>query len=99
MFYIHKYSIGLCYGGPEEGGWWYTDGNPVDDWTPESFDDEEQAWERCRELNADEKERAAKEEDYEFTSVLASRSDHFSYTVEETKHPNIYPLQTRPYYC
>ena len=28
--YVNCYMIGQAYGGPEEGGWWYTVGRPVE---------------------------------------------------------------------
>ena len=30
MFYVNVYEVGTCYGGPEEGGWWYPAGEPVE---------------------------------------------------------------------
>jgi len=27
--YVNVYSVDRCYGGPEEGGWWYDTGDPV----------------------------------------------------------------------
>ncbi len=27
-YYVTVYSVGQCYGGPEEGGWWYDAGTP-----------------------------------------------------------------------
>ena len=29
MAYLNTYQIWQCYGGPEEGGWWYPAGTPV----------------------------------------------------------------------
>ena len=29
MAYLNTYQIWQCYGGPEEGGWWYEAGTPV----------------------------------------------------------------------
>lgn len=28
-FYVNVYSLGQGYGGPEEGGWWFTCGEPI----------------------------------------------------------------------
>lgn len=28
-FWVNVYSIHRCFGGPEEGGWWYDTGDPV----------------------------------------------------------------------
>ena len=44
-WYVNAYETYDAYGGPEEGGWWYTVGTP----TGESFgpfDDIETAWEQ-----------------------------------------------------
>ena len=38
MKYLNIYELGEAYGGPEEGGWWYTVGNPVES---QSYADEE----------------------------------------------------------
>jgi hypothetical protein len=29
-WYTNVYSVTRCYGGPEEGGWWYDEGEPVE---------------------------------------------------------------------
>ena len=29
MIYLNTYETEECYGGPEEGGWWFTAGTPV----------------------------------------------------------------------
>lgn len=100
MFYIHKHSESLEYGGPEEGGWWFTEGIPVEDWKPEDhkFADEDTAYAACRDLNEQEKERRHNEEEFDYHSVLAYRSNHYSYRVEESPVPQSYP-EERPFYC
>ena len=30
MKYLNIYEVGQAYGGPEEGGWWYSCGDPVE---------------------------------------------------------------------
>jgi hypothetical protein len=92
-YYIHKHEISLENGGPEEGGWNYTAGSPVEDWVPlnEMFDTEEEAYHRCRELNEQEFIRAKEEEDY------AYRSTHYGYSVEDTPVMQPFPLE-RPFY-
>ena len=95
-YWIHKHSVSLEYGGPEEGGWWYTAGIP----TGFSFGpltNEEAAYEQCRALNALEDERREREEDYDFSSVLSYRSDHYDYRVEEYPDPRPFPNH-RPHY-
>lgn len=101
LYYIHKHRVSLQYGGPEEGGCWYDTGVPDKDWDTnpyqQGFVDEEAAYEVCRALNGKEKERAKKEEDYEYHSVLAYRSNHFSYSVHDTPIMEEYPKE-RPHY-
>jgi hypothetical protein len=97
-YFIHKHSVAQQYGGPEEGGWWYDAGSPVEDFIPIGpFDTEDEAIDKCRELNQQEHERAEKEEDYGHTSVLSYRSDHYAYSVHETTVMTHYP-ERRPYY-
>lgn len=96
-WWIHKHEIAQAYGGPEEGGWWYETGVPVAKWEPPKFDDKEAAYARCRELNAREQERATREEEYEYTSVLAHLSTHYAYSVEDTPEMEAYP-SVRPHY-
>jgi len=101
MFYIHKYTTRLEYGGPEEGGWWYDSGVPVerDDWEPRqhAYDNEETAYSICRGLNELERERREREEDFDYHSVLAYRSTHYAYLVEDAPTPVPFPLH-RPRY-
>ncbi len=96
MFYIHKHQIALESGGPEEGGWWYTVGVPTG-FSLGPIVDEELTYEQCRALNELEHERQEHEEAYEFTSVLAKMSNHYSYSVEDFETPVAYP-QERPHY-
>lgn len=98
-WYIHKHEVALQYGGPEEGGWWYDAGQPAWDWNPaaHAFNDEEEAYARCRALNELERKRAEDEEDYEYTSVLAYKSSHYAYTVEDFSYTYSYP-DRRPHY-
>lgn len=39
--YVTVFETGQCYGGPEEGGWWFTAGTPVEVFGP--FTDEKSA--------------------------------------------------------
>jgi hypothetical protein len=96
MFYVHKNKVALAYGGPEEGGWWYDTGTPVEGWIPLVFHDEDAAYAKCRELNEAEHKRARFEK-YEYTSVLSYRSTHYGYTVTESSIPQAYP-ERRPHY-
>ena len=96
VYWIHKHQVALEYGGPEEGGWWYTIGIP----TGFSFGpitNEEAAYEQCRKLNELEYERRKQEEQYDFTSVLAKMSNHYDYSIEEYPEPKSFP-ETKPHY-
>ena len=95
-YYVHKYAVELRYGGSEEGGWWYESGFPVQSNVYKGHD-EEDAYAKCRELNRFEHERAEREEDYDYTSVLSYRSNHYSYRVEESPVAGAYPEEI-PYY-
>lgn len=63
MYSVAIYLTDLAYGGPEEGGWWYTYGHPSTDHAEytKHFDVEDDAWEYanrinnaiCAELNGD----------------------------------------------
>lgn len=97
MYYIHKHEIALRYGGPEEGGWWYTMGVPDEDWAPAGYNEEKEAYRYCAMLNQDERERQERDEEYGFTSVLAYRSTHYEFRVEEFKTPRIFP-ERKPHY-
>jgi hypothetical protein len=96
-WFIHKYEVWQESGGPEEGGWWYTQGQPVRDWEVIEFPAEDLAYEQCRILNDQEHLRRESEEKYSFSSVLARESTHYTYTVESTSSPTEYPV-ARPHY-
>lgn len=99
FWFIHMHQVAMQYGGPEEGGWWYDSGIPVDGWIPalHYFDNEEEAYAACRHLNLQEYNRQKSEEDYDYTSVLAYLSTHYAFTVEEHPVPYAYP-ERRPHY-
>lgn len=101
MYYIHKHEVAQSYGGPEEGGWWYEVGTPVEtsEWNPSEhkFGNEDAAYAQCRILNQQERERAAAEEDYEYTSVLSYKSNHYAYSVSNYPVATPYP-ERRPHY-
>lgn len=48
-FVVAVYLVDRCYGGPEEGGWWYDAGNLVR--TVKVFKNENRAIDYCRRLN------------------------------------------------
>lgn len=82
MFYVHKYSISRDYGGPEEGGWYYTHRSPVES-NVFSHDDEAICYEQARILNDQEQMRREENEQGDFYSVLAYRWEWFAFSVED----------------
>ena len=48
-YIVAVYDCSQCYGGPEEGGWWYDAGTLVRVSSVHSSEDA--AWDRCRRLN------------------------------------------------
>lgn len=95
-YYLHRFEVWQERGGPEEGGWWYQAGTPVDH-AFESFAQEDDAVARCRELNEQEYERRKREEQYDYTSVLSDRSTFYSWQVDESPKAEPYP-EHRPHY-
>jgi hypothetical protein len=95
VYYVHKYEVAEQYGGPEEGGWWYTQGRPTEDSPVAVTESEELAYELARQLNHEEQNR---DKEYDYHSVLSYKEDHYTYTVEETREPKRYPVE-RPHYA
>jgi hypothetical protein len=100
LWFIHKYEVWQEYGGPEEGGWWWEQGAPLDlsEWHPEVFTSEDSAWERARDLNDEEYERRKREEDYGWGMALSDGCTFYTYRVEDSLWPSEYPVP-RPHYC
>lgn len=95
-FYIHKYEECQNYGGPEEGGWWYDSGTPVEDWQALCFTDEEEAYEKCRELNAEERQRR-ETLPVKYTDYYSSSEEFYTFDVSTDSTPHPYP-SVRPHY-
>lgn len=98
MYFVHKYEEALQYGGPEEGGWWFNSGYPC--WRfgipfPKAL--QTLAYKLARYLNDKEDERRERHEQYEFTSVLAHKSKHYCYLVEDHFKSKAFPAE-RPHY-
>lgn len=98
MHYVHKYQVWQEFGGPEEGGWWYTMHHLETDFEPPRFGTEDEAYAECRELNFKEYERREREEEYEFTSVLSDRCTFYSYDVQDTAYAPEWIPAERPHY-
>jgi hypothetical protein len=81
--YIHKYEDNQCYGGPEEGGWWYNHAEPQWHIGIPLISTEEFAFKVCRFLNRRENKRQEKENKYGYTSVLSYEDTFYSYGWED----------------
>lgn len=90
----------MCYGGPEEGGWWYDAGEPVTEGDAPTFTriftDMDEAFAYCRNLNETVVDNMNKETfDHEYSSVLGG--ERFSAHFYEDEYPTPYPDE-RPHY-
>ncbi len=89
--YVNAYAVGLCYGGPEEGGWYYDIGTPLESVRVHG------SWSDANE--ARETLRAKLESDYarghNRYSVLGG--DDLEIGIEDAPG-EAYPTE-RPYYC
>jgi hypothetical protein len=93
-FYVNVYSIDRCYGGPEEGGWWYDAGMPFDGIQRNSFgcDTQEEA-ERIQEWLTKSLDRYQPQRN-RYSVVGGADIDVFI----EAAPPQPWPAE-RPYYC
>lgn len=103
IVHVGVYELQQCYGGPEEGGWWYDAGDPVEYWpvrvrwtgdgTYDLTDDEQKFVERIE---------GEIREEYVFgtthrTSCGPSRGDDYTWRLT-WQEPTSFP-ETRPHYC
>lgn len=96
MYFVHRYTTELAYGGPEEGGWWYNHQEPDHEWQAFPFDIEEDAHQFARSRNLAERRRQDGMT-YGYTSVLAHRDAPFYvYDVSESGFANEWT--GRPHY-
>lgn len=94
---VHEW---MCYGGPEEGGWWYDAGEPVTEGDAPQFtkvlDNEDAAYDYCRCLNETVVDNMNKEAfDHEYSSVCGG--ERFAAYIYEDEYPKPYP-EERPHY-
>mgnify|MGYP003400567908 FL=1 len=80
MYFISEYQVDRCYGGPEEGGWWY-------DWNDfvkviATAGDEDDAYRVCRALNAAAKKEREEGGERDRYSVIGGAD--VAYHVEDT---------------
>lgn len=86
VYYANVYEVRQVYGGPEEGGWWYTTGSPV---LSEAFSEEENAAERVVQLREE-------YPDTGYSSSVAPRGADYRVRVERSP-ATAYPAE-RPRY-
>ena len=95
-YLVSVYIQDRVYGGPEEGGWWYTAGGLVR--TLRLFRNQDAAYEYCRRLN----EKLASRQTGPNTgrrSISSVLSDgEFVARVDENYAPPKFPEEA-PYYC
>lgn len=85
-WYVGVYEVYRCYGGPEEGGWWYDSGSLI---LAEMYDTYDEALQRGSELEVEWPDNNT------YTSVVYSGGD---YRVRiDTEPPRNYP-EDRPRY-
>lgn len=95
-YVVAVYELDRSYGGPEEGGWWYTTGSLVRVHSVEKS--EEEAYRKCRRINQglEHKRRVTHNPHYSLSSVCYS-GGHLAAQVFERTAPEFFPQQ-RPYY-
>jgi hypothetical protein len=94
MLYVNAYWTNQGYGGPEEGGWWYTYGEPTSE-PSTTFFNLSNAGDYCRRMNADaDKQNRARGARGDIGSVICEGA--LSYRVE--RHPPAPFPVLRPHY-
>jgi hypothetical protein len=102
VYVLAKYEVSRRYGGPEEGGWWYTDGDLSQ--IMAAYNHEEDAYADCRRYNA-----AVDQDEVAFTVVTLPWLDedpdgdrcHSDGEVQPVLRTDIpkYFNEHRPHYC
>lgn len=87
-YYVNVYEVDQGYGGPEEGGWWFSIGIPV-----------EEACEVYETPEAAEIARKVLAEQYPDTGQQYSVLGGADYAVQIEDHPPRAWPETRPHYC
>ena len=95
VFIVAVYEVNRCYGGPEEGGWWYDAGQLIRQMR--QFRNEDQAYEYSRRLNRRLRSRnfGPNQGRRELSSVLSD--GEYQACVWEDHAPKFYP-EVRPHY-
>lgn len=85
--YVNVYLVQRCYGGPEEGGWWYDAGEPVASVPVWSNEEKEETKLKL-------KEKFNNDENVPISSVL-SKGEYQIYVEDD--FAQIFP-KSKPYY-
>jgi len=94
-FVVAVYDCSMCWGGPEEGGWWYDAGTLVR--IVKLFKTEDAAYQYCRRLNSKLESRVfgPNQGKHSYTSVLSESE------LRASVYENVAPLgfpDHRPHY-
>lgn len=98
MIYVNIYDADRAYGGPEEGGWWYDTGWPLDNQRAHgggTFFNPARAWDHAQAINDALRAREVGISSRDPRSVLYR--GRIEAHVE--RHPAQAFPQERPYYC
>ena len=96
MFYVTMFETDRQYGGPEEGGWYYDTGKPIDHPLNRIFETEDQAL-AYRSENLHKVREQNEAEGRINPYFLGNKGDFLNLEVHEGI-PVPYPTE-RPYYC
>ena len=109
--YINVYAVTRHYGGPEEGGWWYNSGSPIESrsivvgppppWVPESPHGHSYPDLSPHDMERIRAEMELMEERYESVSCgdIYSVLGGVEVQVDHDEEPGKYWPEERPYYC
>lgn len=99
MIYTFVYEEGQSYGGPEEGGWWYSTGEPVDHPLNRVWPDDQMPEARayCQLHNRTTLPEQNREEGRHQPYSVLSRGDYLRMILDVNEIPAPYPKE-RPHY-
>ena len=93
MFTVAVYELEQCYGGSEEGGWWYTAGNLQ--YVSRVFDDKDKAYAHASRMNRTYEYRVRGASRKHWSAIYSG--GQYDARVYEGDAPKYFP-QSRPYY-
>ena len=94
-YVVAVYELDRCYGGPEEGGWWYNTGDLIR--ILAVYKDEQQAWAHAERFNRTLVYRRKQDPHFRSLSSVAYSGGHLAARVCERTAPEHYPTH-RPHY-